>query len=444
MLKVGDKVKCQVSGEIVTVKKKLGEGGQGIVYLVGSDNGDKALKWYNEQQSTDEQKTSIINLVMRGTPKGEAGKRFVWPIDVVTCEDNDNFGYLMNLIDKDKYAELGEVWAHIKPVPGRHEMCRISYELANSYRELHLEGYCYRDISEGNLMFNVDTGEVLICDNDNVGINRQSKCQVQGTWEYMAPEIIMGKATPSTLTDLYSLAVLLFRLWIWHHPLHGEIEYNIRSWDIPAKKKVYGEEPIFVFDSHNMKNKLPNDPEYSTPRKLWEHCPEPLKNLFIKSFTEGLHNPDKRVTEGEWQELFLELDDCIVACSKDKAENFWYSGIQDFRCWYCKAKIDNPIRLKLKAASGTIREMVLNKDTKVLERHINLYGDEGKKDNVIGEIVQNPNNPSMWGLKNLTQNIWKIIKTDGTECEVVPSRSVAISLGIKIDFGTGSIGEFEK
>jgi hypothetical protein len=32
-------------------------------------------------------------------------------------------------------------------------------------------GYSYRDISFGNLFFDPDTGDVLICDNDNVSAN---------------------------------------------------------------------------------------------------------------------------------------------------------------------------------------------------------------------------------------------------------------------------------
>ena len=93
----------------------------------------------------------------------------------------------MERINTERYAELGEVWAHLKPVPGFSSLCAISYGLANSYRALHLSGHCYRDISPGNLMFDPQTGHVLICDNDNVGINRQSRCQVWGTMEYMAP-----------------------------------------------------------------------------------------------------------------------------------------------------------------------------------------------------------------------------------------------------------------
>ena len=82
--------------------------------------------------------------------------------------------WLMSVIDTQRFAELGDVWSRRKPSPGLAELCEISFQMANSYRVLHLRGMCYRDISRGNLMFDSRTGEVLICDNDNVGINRHS------------------------------------------------------------------------------------------------------------------------------------------------------------------------------------------------------------------------------------------------------------------------------
>ncbi len=197
----------------------------------------------------------------------------------------------MTRIDTQRFAELGEVWAHLKPVPGLAALSEISYQLANSYRALHLSGHCYRDISAGNLMFDPKTGDVLICDNDNVGVNRQSRCQVWGTMEYMAPELIRGESDPSTETDLHALAVLLFYVWVWHHPFHGEMEYQYHCWDIPSKKQVYGITPVFVFDPDNPANRLPEDPDYAVARKRWELCPPELKAMFIRAFTEGLTKP---------------------------------------------------------------------------------------------------------------------------------------------------------
>ena len=44
-LKIGSTIRLS-SGEIATVKKLLGDGGQGVVYLVTVNGKKKALKWY--------------------------------------------------------------------------------------------------------------------------------------------------------------------------------------------------------------------------------------------------------------------------------------------------------------------------------------------------------------------------------------------------------------
>jgi DNA-binding helix-hairpin-helix protein with protein kinase domain len=313
-LETGQPVRAEAMGASLTVRQKLGEGEQGAVYLVDGPGGPYAAKWYNGQHATEHQAAAVRYLVQHGPPPGAAGRRFIWPLDVVTArQDPSHFGYLMALIDTSRFAELGEVWAHVKPAPGYAALCEISYQTANSYRALHLSGHCYRDVSKGNLMFDPRSGDVLICDNDNVGVNRQSKSQVDGTLEYMAPEVVRAEADPPTETDLHSLAVLLFQLWVWHHPLHGEMEYQFHVWDLIAKAKVYGKEPVFIFDPADRRNRLPGDPEYAVAYQRWGDCPPSLQALFTHAFTTGLREPARRVTEGEWQNLFLQLKDGVIA-----------------------------------------------------------------------------------------------------------------------------------
>lgn len=435
MLQIGQKLRTEMTNEQLTVKKKLGEGGQGAVYLVESPSyGTKALKWYNADQSTEAQRKSIHELIAHGAPSGQSGSRFVWPLDLVSTNGTPQFGYLMDLIDTSRFAELGEVWNRLKPAPTMRAMCRISYKMADSYRKLHLEGFCYRDISKGNIMFDPKSGDILICDNDNIGVNQQSDSQVWGTMEYMAPEIILNKAQPSTHTDLHSLAVLLFQLWVWHHPMHGLMEYNVRSWDLPAKRKIYGEEPVFIFDPNNRSNALPNDPEYATPSRRWNCLPKSLQDKFIQAFTVGLTNPDKRVTEGEWRNLFVEMEDCIVPCPHDAAENFWHEHQNGLSCWYCHKSISVPPRLLVKSSTGQ-KYIVLNRDTQIKAKHINPFVSDQEAEETVAELAQNPNNPSVWGLRNLTTASWQCkVEGEGMK-EVPPQRAIPLSSGLQIEFG---------
>ena len=434
------------------VKKKLGEGGQGFVFLVEGSNGAQALKWYKDEwfevknkdgtkdekkskANTEQQRTAIRYLVNNGPPRGPAGRRFIWPEDLVTAAGLRQFGYLMPLIDTHCFADLGEIWAGRKPAPGLDALCETSYQTVNSYRALHLSGHCYRDISRGNLMFDPTTGDVRICDNDNVGVNRQSTCQVWGTMDYMAPELVRGDTEhPSTETDLHSLAVLLFQLWMSHHPLEGEMEYQVRSWDLPAKKQVYGVTPVFIFDPADKRNRLPNDPDYVTGSKRWATCPASIQGLFTKAFTLGLKEPARRVTEGEWQNAFLQLKDGLLSCPACRAVNLWEPSTTSHNCWNCRKPVAVPPKLVISHPSGK-HYVLLIKDAKVFRRHIDPTGNEDQGAEVLGQVAQNPSNPHMWGIRNLTGTPWVATATDGKTVGVAPQQSVTMSAGLKVNIG---------
>ena len=441
-LAIGQKVLAETSRSQFVVKKKLGEGGQGAVFLVEGPHGAQALKWYVLSQATDEQRSAISYLVANGPPRGPAGRRFIWPQDLVTASGTRQFGYLMPVIDTSRFASLGEVWARRKAAPGLDVLCEISYQVSNSYRALHLSGHCYRDISQGNFMFDPVTGDVLICDNDNVGVNRQSSCQVWGTMPYMAPELVRGESDhPSTETDLHSLAVLLFQLWVWHHPLHGKMEYDVRCWDDPARKTIYGLTPVFIFDPTDDRNRLPNDPTYAIAARRWALCPPSLKGLLAHAFTMGLREPARRVMEGEWQGLFLQLKDGAIRCAACRAVNLWEPGLSALTCWNekCRQPVVIPSRLVFSLPGGT-HHLLLTRDARILRRHIDPTGPMDQESVVIGRTKQNPNDPNVWGLCNLTETPWSATATDGKTVEIPPQKSVPLAAGLKVNF-SGTIGE---
>ncbi len=425
-LPIGQRLHARQLQTTLQVIKKIGEGTQGEVYLVDGPQGYQTVKWYKPEQATPDQQDAISYLVRTGPPYGAAGQRFIWPLDLVTAEGSKQFGYLMAMIDTQRFAELGEVWAHLKPVPGIAALCEISYQLANSYRALHLSGHCYRDISAGNLMFDPKTGDVLICDNDNVGVNRQSPSQVWGTLEYMAPELIREESDPSTETDLHALAVLLFYLWVWHHPLHGEMEYRYHCWDIPAKKQVYGIAPVFVFDPGNPANQLPNDPDYAIARDRWEICPPELKVMFIRAFTEGLGNPGRRITEGEWQNLFVSLKDRLVPCPRCRAENVIAEGQSNLTCWHCHSTIPPTPFLAVRRPGGNSR-LALSLGATIRSLHITPGAGQDNGTQEIGRVVPHPSIPGAAGIRNLSGSTWKVTFPDGTTADVSPGRAVPLN-----------------
>ena len=78
---------------------------------------------------------------------------------------------------------------------------------------------------------------------------------------------------------------------------------------------------------------------------------------------------------------------------------------------------------------------MLNHDTKLFPHHV----DEGKKYDFsapVAQVVRNPKNPNLWGLKNLTTTKWVVTTANNNIKDVKPGRSVTLAVGTKINFGT--------
>ena len=143
----------------------------------------------------------------------------------------------------------------------------------------------------------------LILLSDNVSINGKDDSSVYGTPRFMAPEIVVGKAKPSRNTDLFSLAVLLFYIFMLNHPLEGKLEANIKCMDIFAMNQLFGTNPVFIFDPDDKSNR-PLRGYQDNAIIYWDLYPQHLKDLFTQAFTIGLKSPARRVTENKWLETF--------------------------------------------------------------------------------------------------------------------------------------------
>ena len=146
---------------------------------------------------------------------GAPDDSFLWPMELVVPATGGLFGYIMPLRPKN-YKSIVDLMKK-KINPSFYVLTRAAFNLTKGYQRLHATGAKYQDISFGNLFFNPDNGDVLICDNDNVSYDNSKPGGVLGTPGFMAPEIVRGEKRPSKDTDRYSLAVLLFYLFMALH-----------------------------------------------------------------------------------------------------------------------------------------------------------------------------------------------------------------------------------
>jgi len=372
------------------VEKFLGSGGQGEVYKINIQGNPYALKWYFPKQATEEQKTGLENLIRIGAPDD----KFLWPEFLLPSASNSTFGYIMPLRSP-QYKGINDLMRR-RIEPTFKALATAGVHLANSFSKLHAKGLCYRDISFGNLFFDPVTGDIQICDNDNVTTNGNPVVTVLGTPRFTAPEIVRGEAHPSRDTDLFSLAVLLHYMLFVHHPLEGAQEAKIHAFDLPAMTKLYGETPIYIYDPVNKTNR-PVPGLHDNAIVFWKTYPTFIKQLFIRAFTEGLKR-NNRIMEIEWRDNMARLRDSIIYCQCG-AENFYDAADYETTrktpvCWSCHKSTTLPPRLKIGR-----NLIVINVDTLIYPYHVDPTV-SCEFSNPVAKVNRHPQNKNLWGFPN--------------------------------------------
>jgi eukaryotic-like serine/threonine-protein kinase len=421
----GDRIRISPAAD-GRVEELLGAGGQGEVYRVTVHGSAFALKWYYAETATEAQLDTLRVLIEKGPPD----VRFLWPTDLVAEDSRPNFGYLMALREP-RYKGISDLLKR-RITPSLRSMVTACVNLADAFYQLHAEGLCYRDISQGNVFFDPGSGDVLVCDNDNVGVN-DGPTSILGTPRFMAPEVVRREALPSTQTDLFSLAVLLFLILINEHPLDGRKEAAIHCFDLEAMIRLYGQEPVFMFDPRDDSNR-PVDGYHKNALTFWPIYPTFVQDLFIKSFTDGLWDSvHGRVREHTWRTEMSKLRDSIFRCGC-QAENFYdmaafkATGIPR-DCWRCGQRPALPPRIRI---GKTV--VMLNPDAKLFAHHL-VDGEAVDFTKPRAEVSRHPVDATRLGLKNLTEESWTATLSDGNVRVVNPGKSVALTEGTVVHFG---------
>jgi DNA-binding helix-hairpin-helix protein with protein kinase domain len=424
----GQTVWLEIAGERCEIKELIGSGGQGQVYHTSINGQDCALKWYFPPSATDTQRNAIERLIHKGPPND----RFLWPLDIAVCQGYSSFGYLMPLREP-RYRGMAELMSRVVD-PTFKTLTTMALELADSFLRLHSMGFCYSDISFGNIFFDPVTGEISICDNDNVAVDGEGISDVLGTPRFMAPEIVREESKPNISTDLYSLAVILFYMFMVHHPLEGKREREIACLDLPAMKKLYGTEALFIFDPKHGANR-PVPGVHNNATLFWNLYPGYVRDIFTRAFTEGLRDPAARVRESEWRTAFTRMRDQIYYCHKCGAENFLAdegnlpAPLLEQKCWFCQETPIPPMRLIVGRHS-----IVLNQDTLLYPHHFDANRRNDYSE-VWAEMIPHPKRPNVWGLKNTSSHTWSTVPPSGAPMEVASGRSVSLVPGLRIRFG---------
>jgi DNA-binding helix-hairpin-helix protein with protein kinase domain len=404
----------------IRVGEKLGEGGQGAVYKVDYNGQPKAFKWYTGKKFKNPGKfyQNLENNIKKGKPTNA----FLWPEDLTERQGGQTsggFGYIMDLRPPE-YKNFSRFLIGKEGFASITAMVNAALNITAGFRELHLKGYSYQDLNDGNFFINPKSGDVLICDNDNVSEYGKNS-GIAGKARYMAPEIVAKGKEPDVKTDRFSLAVVLFLLWTHNHPLEGKNACPV-CMDAAHEKLIYGKKPVFIFDPGDDSNR-PVQGIHKGAINNWPELPEYLQKEFIKAFSkEVMADPHKRIIDQEWLRIFIRMRGEIYKCSCGHV--YFADPVTPNPCPSCKKVNDFPFTIK------TYRyNLPVHQRTKLYACHTEKDSDDFVTPSGIVSTTD-----GAFKIKNTSEKNWSITKGGGTK-PLVPNAEMEFKKGMVINFG---------
>ena len=236
------------------------------------------MKWYRDVGKNPD---AFYSNLKHNVEKGSPDKAFLWPQAIMEKAEG-SFGYIMDL-RPDGYYEISEFMLANVTFASFKVAVDSCLKIVSAFRILHNIGYSYQDMNDGNFFINPTTGDVLICDNDNVSPNG-ANTGIIGKPRYIAPEIVCNGALPNTQTDRFSLSVILFIILFMNHPFEGK-KSLVPCLTPPIAERIYGSEALFLYDPQDKSN-APVKNIHTNVVARWKFMPNYIKETFLKAFSQ--------------------------------------------------------------------------------------------------------------------------------------------------------------
>ncbi|WP_071134410.1 serine/threonine protein kinase [Millionella massiliensis] len=409
-----------LNGKTCTIDSELGRGGQGIVYLVDYCGGDYALKWYTKEYSDD-----FYENLKSNANAGAPSKAFLWPL-AVTERQYGSFGYVMPLRPRG-YREFGEFMLAKTHFSSMAANIHAALCICDAFQKLHIRGLSYQDMNDGNFFINPKSGDVLICDNDNVAPDR-TNLGIIGKAGYLAPEIVDRQSMPNRYSDYFSMAVILFILFYYNRPFEGKKYASCSCMTEDLEKELFGHNAVFIMDPSDDSNR-PVEGLHTNVIRRWGLFPQFIESLFVQAFSrQAILFPEKRIIDREWMTRMIQLRSVLGRCPHCNEETFIVPDVVNQACVDCEMPIPKPMLLKVDQY-----RIPLFEGQKIYNVQLPIEGDLNA---VVGEVVRNTVTGRL-GIKNYSSFTWQAVDPIGSVHNVAPEAGMPIKNEMKIKFRMG-------
>lgn len=346
------------SGRRVTLGQRIGSGGEGAVYEVGSDH---VAKIYHKAPDAD--RINKLRLLVQRA-RASILKVAAWPDEV--------------LLDATGRRVIGFVMPRVN---GRHEVYKLytpvsrklafpsadfrflvyaARNLAIAVSEVHQAGAVIGDLNERNVLVGDDARVVLIdCDSFQVHDNgRVFRCPV-GQPNYTAPEL---QGTPfadvdrSPESDAFALAILVFQLlFLARYPF---VTALLDGGEVAIEDAIRRYLFAWAPDASHRGVAPP-------PQAIPLNIAGPVSNLFVDAFSAHRRRP----VPADWLVALSELERGLTKCPRSEGHTY---AKQLSSCPWCRliaAGVADPfITITIRTAS--LASWPVGADLEVLIRQI--------------------------------------------------------------------------
>ena len=294
-------------------------GGQSDIYQITWNKKTYALKWYNralEYAVGSNQYKAILAYSALNLDN----EYYTFPLAIVSENENPEsgalFGYIMNLIPDGFYEMHDYLLADGDPrqikFKSFHAMIYAGMNIVSAVHQIHHIGCCCGNLDTGNVVINPSSGDIRMIDCEIIA-STDIRYPLLGTRGYMAPEIVRSnfRQKPTIQTDLFSLAIILFRLFYIDHPMEG------RMWDqYPLLTDAVEDELYSIHPVYNMSTKT----DINRPNDIWAPnvmsrmtlLPDILRGGFENTFVNGIDYVMERTSDRKWLQILSVARDQLV------------------------------------------------------------------------------------------------------------------------------------
>lgn len=205
-------LQATVAGSL-SLEREIGRGAMGTVYLAREVHLDRpvAIKLLHAERAGD---ASDRERFLR---EAHTAARLVHP-HIVPIYDVGEHGtlawFVMGFVDGESLADRVQREGPLPPA----EAARILQEIGWALAAAHTAGVLHRDVTLTNILLERSTGRAVLVDFGLAEEMHVKAARLQGTPEYLAPELLHG-AQAAPQSDLYALGIVGWALCTGHLPI---------------------------------------------------------------------------------------------------------------------------------------------------------------------------------------------------------------------------------